>query len=156
MNKQYYVREGRRFVKTDVPRVVDHRGEYYNEDGSFSKERTSVSIGLCIMQTPTECIICRLSKNEKVSYPTAKNYLRGRVWRLGTQEELLTAFKKYRSQLNLSFYTDYWVSLSGGGADGGAYRGWFYFIAPNGSSCARAHFGGSCYLRLFKTVSITM
>lgn len=60
MSKQYYIRERRRFIKTDVPSVVDHRGDYYNEDGTFSKYRIDTSIGLCILQTPTEYIISEL------------------------------------------------------------------------------------------------
>ena len=70
MNKKLYFREGRRFVQ-----IQDCTGMYYNRDGSFSKEKTNTSIGLCVLQTPTKRIIYQLNDNPpRMSYEKAKKY----------------------------------------------------------------------------------
>lgn len=157
MSKQYYVREGRRFVKVDVPSVVDHRGEYYNADGSFSKEKRDDSVGVCIIQSPTECIICGLIEWENVSPDMIISLSRNFPdWRLGEQEEMHIAVKFYQTQLNFrrGVYYRMHLCISGGNADYGANDGLFCFNVPSDSSLACAHFGGRYLLRLFKTVKL--
>ena len=157
MNKQYYIREGRRFIKADVPSVVDYRGMYYNVDGTFSKERTNDSIGVCIIQTPTEAIVCSL-KEWTLSRNEVKNLLKEHItWRLGEQEERHIAIKYYRQILNLQRGVEYRINFcfSGGIAYYGARDDLFYFHADNVSSYTPAHIGGRRYeIRLFKTVSL--
>lgn len=157
MSKQYYVREGRRFVKADVPSVVDHRGEYYNADGSFSKEKRDDSVGVCIIQNPTECIICGLAEYKRVTYNGVLCLLHNFPdWRLGEQEEMHIAVKFYKAQLNLIHGIRYRIHLSysGGRAYGRAYTGLFDFGVSNDSSAAYALVGGQHPLRLFKTVKL--
>lgn len=157
MSKQYYVREGRRFVKTDVPSVVDHRGEYYNADGSFSKERRDDSVGVCVIQNPTECIICGLAEYTKVTYNGVLCLLHNFPdWRLGEQEEMHIAIKFYQEQLNLIRGARYHIrfGLSGGCAHSGGHAGLFCFHVHDGSSYAGTRLGGQHQLRLFKTVKL--
>jgi hypothetical protein len=157
MSKQYYVREGRLFVKTDVTSVVDHRGEYYNADGSFSKERRDDSVGVCIMQNPTECIICGLNEYKNVTNNGVSCLLHNFPdWRLGEQEEMHIAIKFYKEQLNLTRGIRYHIhfGVSGGNAAHGAHGGLFCFSVNAVSSHTGADRGGQHPLRLFKTVKL--
>lgn len=157
MSKQYYVREGRRFVKADVPSVVDHRGEYYNADGSFSKEKRDDSVGVCIIQNPTECIICGLAEYKNVTYNGVLCLLHNFPdWRLGEQEEMHIAVKFYKAQLNLIRGIRYHIHLgfSDSDADRGTHDGLFYSYLNDASSRADAYIGGRHLLRLFKTVKL--
>ena len=149
MSKQYYVREGRRFVKTDVPSVIDHRGEYYNTDGSFSKEKRNDSVGVCIIQNPTECIICGLCEYENVSPDTVLSLLRILPdWRLGEQEEMHDAVKFYGEKLNLIKSKHYRIHVYE------SFNGLFYFYTSIGSSEAKIDFSNKYSLHLFKTVKL--
>lgn len=156
MSKQYYVREGRRFVKADVPSVVDHRGEYYNADGSFSKEKRNDSVGVCIIQNPTECIICGLTEYKKVTYNGVLCLLHNFPdWRLGEQEEMHIAVKFYQAQLNLVRGIRYHINLCFFNvAANGVHDGLAYFYLNDVSSRADAYVGGQHPLRLFKTVKL--
>lgn len=62
-----YKREGRRFVE-----VPDYTGMYYNEDGTFSKERTSNSIAKCVLQTPIYRLVHALDVIKDVNWYDAK------------------------------------------------------------------------------------
>lgn len=159
MSKQYYIREGRRFVKADVSSVVDHRGEYYNADGSFSKEKRSDSVGVCVIQNPTECIICGLNEYTNITHNGALCLLRHFPgWRLGKQEEMHIAVKFYMKQLELKRCINYRirVNLPDGYTDDAKNNGTFYFIASLASSYANVDFSGEWQyrLRLFKTVKL--
>lgn len=156
MSKQYYVREGRRFVKADVPSVVDHRGEYYNADGSFSKEKRDDSVGVCIIQNPTECIICGLAEYKRVTYNGVLCLLHNFPdWRLGEQEEMHIAVKFYQAQLNLVRGIRYHINLCFSNvATNGVHDGLAYFYLNDISSRADAYVGGQHPLRLFKTVKL--
>ena len=75
--KQLYVRDGRRFVK--LPTIMDQHtttkvGMYYNEDGSFSEEKTQFSIGLCINEDVKTISIVHLNYYPGVNWISAKNW----------------------------------------------------------------------------------
>jgi hypothetical protein len=149
MNKQYYVREGSQFVKADVPSVVDHRGEYYNADGSFSKEKKDDSVGVCIMQNPAECIICGLNEYKNVTHNGILCRLHNFPdWRLGEQEEMHIAAKFYREKLNLMSGEDYYIY-----AYDSSYDYVFCFDVRTNSSRVGTAFSNHL-LRLFKTVKL--
>lgn len=157
MNKQYYVREGRRFVKTDVPSVIDHRGEYYNADGSFSKEKRDDSVGVCVIQNPTECIICGLNEYKNVTHNGVSCLLHNFPdWRLGEQEEMHIAIKFYQAQLNLEHGVYYQICLccSGNAIYPGVIDGWFYSCVNDDSSYVITVKVEVNLLRLFKTVKL--
>ena len=62
-----YKREGRRFVE-----VPDCTGMYYNEDGTFSKERMSNSVAKCVLQTPTYRLVHALDTICNINWYDAK------------------------------------------------------------------------------------
>ena len=62
-----YKRDGRRFVE-----VPDYRGMYYNNDGTFSKERKSNSIARCVNQSPTDITLCMLTYGKNKTWEEAK------------------------------------------------------------------------------------
>lgn len=66
MNK-LYKREGRRFVE-----VPDYTGMYYNEDGMFSKERTSNSVAKCVLQTTAYRLVHALDLIPDINWYDAK------------------------------------------------------------------------------------
>lgn len=137
--------------------MIDHRGEYYNADGSFSKERRDDSVGVCIMQNPTECIICGLNEYINVYYDTVLSLLRRFPdWRLGEQEEMHTAVKFYQAQLNIrrSVYYKIRLCVSGGFANNGITAGLFFFYIDDTSSDVHVDCGEKCFMRLFKTVKL--
>ena len=88
-----YKRKGRRFVE-----VPDYRGMYYNNDGTFSKERKSNSIALCVDQSPTDITLCMLRYSENKTWKEAKifcaNFIDGGY--LPEIDELLHAYTEYR------------------------------------------------------------
>lgn len=151
MSKQYYIREGRRFVKVNAPQVVDHRGQYYNEDGSFSEECRKDSIGVCIIQNPKECIICSL---KDLNYDNIEEADRARElgMRFGEQEEIHIAIKFYRQQLNLFIGRYYRIKVRD--AHNGANDSLFYFNVYADSSYAIGLINSMYSTRLFKTVKL--
>lgn len=91
-----YKREGRRFVE-----IPNYEGYYYNEDGTFSKEKKGNSIGLCILQTAEKRTICELNPN-----PTTMTWEKGMAYcttkfngkgYMPTIEVLLWARNKFRN-----------------------------------------------------------
>lgn len=88
-----YKREGRRFVE-----VPDRRGMYYNNDGTFSKEKKSNSIAFCVNQSPTDITLCMLRCGENKTWLGAKifcaNFVDGGY--LPEIDELLHAYIQYR------------------------------------------------------------
>lgn len=88
-----YKREGRRFVE-----VHDRRGMYYNNDGTFSKERKGNSIALCVDQSPTDITLCMLKYCKNVTWEEAKTFCAEFIDRgyLPEIDELLHAYIHYR------------------------------------------------------------
>ena len=77
---QYYIRDGRRFVKViTVPpqQVPDRRGQYLNSDGTFSEEyKEKLSYGLCVDQTKDSYIVAKLYPSLDVCwYKIQERYL---------------------------------------------------------------------------------
>lgn len=62
-----YKREGRRFIE-----VPDCTGMYYNEDGTFSKERMSNSVAKCVLQTPSYILVHALDVIKGINWYNAK------------------------------------------------------------------------------------
>lgn len=81
----------------------DHEGMFYQKNGTFQKEYDTNSWGLCIISNYKEDIIMSFEEKligykdiiDKESLPS---YL-----------EMLIAFNKFSSNLNLSPYSSYWV-----------------------------------------------
>jgi len=88
-----YKRKGRRFVE-----VPDYRGMYCNDDGTFSKERKSNSIALCVDQSPTDITLCMLRYGENKTWKQAKNFCTKFIDEgyLPEIDELLHAYAQYR------------------------------------------------------------
>lgn len=88
-----YKRDGRRFVE-----VPDRRGMYYNNDGTFSKERKVNSIGFCVNQSPTDITICILIYRKNETWEEAKTFCAELIdgGYLPKIDELLHAYTLYR------------------------------------------------------------
>lgn len=88
-----YKREGRQFVE-----VPDHRGMYYNNDGTFSKERKSNSIALCVDQSPTDITLCMLRYGRNKTWEEAKIFCADLIdgGYLPEIDELFHAYMQYR------------------------------------------------------------
>lgn len=88
-----YKREGRRFVE-----VPDYRGMYYNNDGTFSKERKSNSIALCVDQSPTDITLCMLRYSKYITWEEAKTFCAEFIngGYLPEIDELFHAYTQYR------------------------------------------------------------
>lgn len=66
---KYYVREGRRFVQTKPL-----KGMFLNNDGTFTKNKTNKSIGICVHDDFNETIIASLTVSKYgVSYDVAES-----------------------------------------------------------------------------------
>ena len=116
-----YKREGRRFVI-----VPDYRGTYYNNDGTFSKERKSNSIALCVDQSPTDLTLCMLRYGRNKTWEEAKIFCADLIdgGYLPPIDELLHAYTQYRSLFpkygyiwsNTEYASDYarYLNLGGG------------------------------------------
>lgn len=88
-----YKREGRQFIE-----VPDRRGMYYNNDGTFSKERESDSIAFCVNQSPTDITLCMLKYGENKTWEEAKTFCTKLIngGYLPKIDELLHAYILYR------------------------------------------------------------
>lgn len=108
-----YKREGRRFVKVDIPNVVDNSGKYYQKDGSFVEERTKDSIGLCIISTPKEHVVMSLRSYlaHELTFANAKPKAalmfkgKGEIPKL---QELITALILFRTELHIGIWEKIW------------------------------------------------
>lgn len=69
MKRKIYIRDGRRFKP-----VEDYTGYFYNEDGTFSKEKQTNSIGKCCLQTSEYRLIIEICEPKYMSWYEAKNY----------------------------------------------------------------------------------
>lgn len=118
-----YERDGRRFVQ-----IEDHLGMFYQEDGTFTKEKTEKSVGLCIISDFKKDVVMELEDKLYTCDETNAN-------NIPYQVEFLAALA-FRDILKLSSYKNYFCMLLGGAA-----CGWFCFGALVSGS-AYAHFGG--------------
>lgn len=160
-----YIRDGRRFVKASLQtqfKQNDMRGQYYNEDGTFSITRKQNSIGLCIIQNPTEYVICSLCDlNEDYDHELAENivnYSFAGKGRLPTLSELTIAFQEYNRILKFELYSVYWTRTfnSVGDDDGWSDYGCF-LCGLAGSYRAAAGLGDrlcQCKVRPFLSIPI--
>lgn len=69
MKKKIYIRDGRRFKP-----VEDYTGYFYNEDGTFSKEKQTNSIGRCCLQTNEYRLIVEICEPKYMNWYEAKEY----------------------------------------------------------------------------------
>lgn len=69
MKRKIYIRDGRRFKP-----VEDYTGYFYNEDGTFSKEKQTNSIGRCCLQTDEYRLIIEICKPKYMSWYEAQEY----------------------------------------------------------------------------------
>lgn len=69
MKKKIYIRDGRRFKP-----VEDYTGYFYNEDGTFSKEKQTNSIGRCCLQTDEYRLIVEICEPKYMSWYNAQFY----------------------------------------------------------------------------------
>lgn len=69
MKKKIYIRDGRRFKP-----VEDYTGYFYNEDGTFSKEKQTNSIGRCCLQTNEYRLIVEICEPKYMSWWKAQLY----------------------------------------------------------------------------------
>ena len=66
---KYYIRDGRRFVQ-----IKSLKGMFYNNNGTFTENRTNKSIGICVHDDFEEIIIASLSVAENpVRYDVAES-----------------------------------------------------------------------------------
>lgn len=155
--KQYYVRDGRRFVKANSPQVVDQSGKYYQTDGTFSSEKNKNSIGFCIQTTIIGHDVMLL-KPYNATTSNANSFLE-RGWRIPTSWELDLAFRLWKDQISLLRGKNYICRIvcgSGGSAYYGAHCGLFYFAVVNASSAVYAALGGSGLLHPIKTIPFNL
>lgn len=125
MNK-LYKRDGRRFVQ-----IEDHLGMFYQEDGTFTKEKTEKSVGLCIISDFKKDVVMELEDKRCTYDETDAN-------NIPYQIEFLTALA-FNKILKLLSCMDYFCMLS---RHNGAYCGWFGFRAYGDSSFAVPYIGG--------------
>jgi len=121
-----YKRDGRRFVQ-----IEDHLGMFYQEDRTFTKEKTEKSIGLCIISDFKKDVVMELEDKLCTYSKTDAN-------NIPYQIELLSALA-FNKILKLSSYRDYFCILFGGR---GAHCGWFFFNSSYGSGDASPYVGG--------------
>lgn len=69
MKKKIYIRDGRRFKP-----VEDYTGYFYNEDGTFSKEKQTNSIGRCCLQTNEYRLIVEIGIPKYMNWYKAQEY----------------------------------------------------------------------------------
>lgn len=69
MKRKIYIRDGRRFKP-----IEDYMGYFYNEDGTFSKEKQTNSIGRCCLQTNEYRLIVEICEPKKMSWYKAQEY----------------------------------------------------------------------------------
>lgn len=69
MKRKIYIRDGRRFKP-----VEDYTGYFYNEDGTFSKEKQTNSIGRCCLQTNEYRLIIEICEPKYMNWFEAKEY----------------------------------------------------------------------------------
>ena len=95
---KYYVRDGRRFVKTD-----DLCGMYANREGNFTSIKTWDSYGVVVIHNFKEIVIAHLEVKPACTwYEAIKKY------NLPTRIQLLTAFK-FKSMFNPNSHT-FWTN----------------------------------------------
>lgn len=104
MEKQLYVREGRRFVKlAPSQKVKDCTGLYYNSDGSFTESpKDEKHPLLCVDQSDTVYTLCKMIPHKYVNWFQAMDL--AKEWNLvsfpalsylPTRIQLLSAALKY-------------------------------------------------------------
>jgi hypothetical protein len=71
MKRKIYIRDGKRFKP-----VEDYTGYFYNEDGTFSKENQTNSIGRCCLQTNEYRLIIEICKPKYMNWYKAQEYWR--------------------------------------------------------------------------------
>lgn len=98
MKRKIYIRDGRRFKP-----VEDYTGYFYNEDGTFSKEKQTNSIGRCCLQTSEYRLIVEICEPKYMSWFMAQFYWRRCFSRRGRgpKDYELIQIKQYLHQ-------DYW------------------------------------------------
>lgn len=70
MKRKIYIRDGRRFKP-----VEDYTGYFYNEDGTFSKEKQTNSIGRCCLQTTEYRLIVEINDDPEImTWHNAEKY----------------------------------------------------------------------------------
>lgn len=69
MKRKIYIRDGRRFKP-----VEDYTGYFYNEDGTFSKEKQTNSIGRCCLQTNEYRLIVEICEPKYMSWYESQKY----------------------------------------------------------------------------------
>lgn len=117
--KKIYIREGRSFKETTFQDVQSpcNIGQYYNSDGTFTRSRTDLSIGLCINQTFEMYTICSLydayaSGNSAATIEESMLYAKAMFngeGRLGTFMEHIIASTKFAGILNIQPQRQYWM-----------------------------------------------
>lgn len=106
MEKQLYVREGRRFVKVaPSQKVKDCTGLYYNSDGSFTESpKDKEQPLLCVDQSNTVYTLCKMIPHKNVNWFQAMEL--AKEWNLvsfpvlsylPTRVQLLSAALKYEN-----------------------------------------------------------
>lgn len=109
MKRKIYIRDGRRFKP-----VEDYTGYFYNEDGTFSKEKQTNSIGRCCLQTSEYRLIVEICEPKYMSWWKAQLYWaycfsgRGR----GPKDYELLRIKQYLPQ-----YHWFWSSIESSSYD---------------------------------------
>lgn len=122
MEKQLYVREGRRFVKVaPSQKVKDCTGLYYNSDGSFTESpKDEKHPLLCVDQSDTVYTLCKMIPHKRVNWLQAMEL--AKEWNLvsfpalsylPTRVQLLSAALKYenifKKAIEHSDYVRFWT-----------------------------------------------
>lgn len=124
MKRKIYIRDGRRFKP-----VEDYTGYFYNEDGTFSKEKQTNSIGRCCLQTTEYRLIVEINDDPEImTWHNAEKYWkkcfngRGRgplVWELlkASMPKQIVNVPAIWSKEEYSSYYAYYLSTYDGGLD---------------------------------------
>ena len=101
---KHYIREGRRFVQ-----IQSKAGTYYNQDGSFSKDRRSDSIGVCVIDDLEKTVIASLyCPKEPLVYLDAERYCNTEFFCKGHMPSKLEMMAAYEYKSMFYNYPSRW------------------------------------------------
>jgi hypothetical protein len=148
MEKQLYVREGRRFVKVaPSQKVKDCTGLYYNSDGSFTESpKDEKHPLLCVDQSDTVYTLCKMIPHKGVNWFQAMEL--AKEWNLvsfpslsylPTRVQLLSAALKYenifKKAVEHSGYQRFWTRDQRDKYNAwllGLYENYFGYVSSDG------------------------
>ena len=102
----------------------DHLGKYYQKNGRFQTKRDKNSIGLCIISDYEKDVIMSFEEEQIDHKDIDKENLPSYL-------EMITAFSKFKTDLDLSFYKSYWIYLDFIMTS----RAYYYASADGGIGC---------------------